>query len=125
MSTVADALKAFQDSQHNALNFADPDQAQSDAMAAWMQAVTDSISTGLGAVQTSVSESGDVSVKAVDIAAMVQTAVEAQLPAIEQQIASAFGKILTAQSPAPVQPPVADAAPSSSEPPTITPSNPA
>ena len=127
MSAVADALKAFQDAQHNALNFANPDQAQSDAMSAWMQAVTDSISTGLGAVQTSVSESGDVSVKAVDIAAMVQTAVEAQLPAIEQQIAAAFGKLLTAQTTAPTPAVVLSTqeAPPSTEPPTITPQNPA
>jgi hypothetical protein len=113
-------MQAVLDAQHNTLGLANPGQAQAEAQTAWMQAVTAALSGDAVAAAAVEPQSA-----AADVAALVQAAVEAQLPAIEQQIASAFGKILTAQSPAPIQPPpVADAAPSSTEPPTIQPSNP-
>lgn len=120
MSAVYNALQAVLDAQHNTLGLANPGQAQSEAQTVWMQAVT-------AALAAPVASADDKSVApAPDIAALVQAAVEAQLPAIEQQIAAAFGKLLTAQTTAPTPAVVLSTqeAPPSTEPPTITPTNP-
>ncbi|MGF6764045.1 hypothetical protein P3T24_004376 [Paraburkholderia sp. GAS33] len=121
MSAVDDAMQAVLDAQHNTLGLANPGQAQSEAQTAWMQAVTAALSGGVPATTAVETQSA-----APDVAALVQAAVEAQLPALEQQIAAAFGKLLTAQPVAPALAAVVSTqeAPPATEPPTITPTNP-
>jgi hypothetical protein len=124
MTALTNALQAVLDAQHNTLALADPSAAQALAMTAWMQEVTSQIDMLQAGAATPVSGAAVAQGAIPDVSLLVEAAVQAQLPVIEQQIAAAFGKILTTQSPAPEQSPVA-VAPSSTEPPTITPSNPA
>ncbi|SIO58366.1 hypothetical protein [Paraburkholderia phenazinium] len=127
MTALTNALQAVLDAQHNTLALADPSAAQALAMTAWMQEVTSQIDM-LQAGQAASGSGAAVAQGAIpDVSLLVEAAVQAQLPVIEQQIASAFGKILTAQAPAPAPAPIVSTqeAPPSTEPPTITPSNPA
>ena len=115
MSALTDALQAVIDAKYNAVNLADPDLAYANAVEAWMHAVTDAITTGTGAVMTSVSAAGEVSTNAVDVAT---------LQAQEEDLAAkvAAGQAALQALEATLHP--ADAAPSSTEPPTIAPKTP-
>ena len=69
MTTINDALANFKAVQENAPNLFDPARALREAQFAWMQAVTDAIDTGTGAVNIRSTEAGGVKVEHVDLTA--------------------------------------------------------
>lgn len=112
MTAVADAMQVVLTTQHNAINLADPEQAASLAMTAWMQAVTNAIEASASPVASEPEPPVD--------SAHVETGAEqfsqATIEGAAQAAAAAFAEAIVH--------PVADAAPASTEPPVIAPSNP-
>lgn len=114
MSALTDALEAVKAAKYNALDMADPDAALSEARDRWMEAVTSALDA-LVSPSTTVYESTAVTPTADEIAAL--QAEEAALEAKVKAGQAALQALESALHPA-------DASPSSSEPPTIAPSNP-
>lgn len=128
--TVSEAFAALLRTKYNATNLADPDAALDASTMAWMQAVTDAITTGTGAVLVS----SDGSVGHVDLIQPVEDVSAGGDAAHEQVVSSSPATIeqnpapivtQTVETPAPaVENSASDAAPSSSEPATIAPQAP-
>lgn len=106
MSDVQAALDNFKQVFDNQQALADPEGMMRAAQLAWMQAVSDAITTGTGAVKVTTTEDGQVKVEAVRPVADGKVASMAELAAaVNASVA-------------------ADASPSSTEPATIAPTTP-
>lgn len=112
MPAVSEAMQAVLSAQHNAMNLADPELAASQALTAWMQAVTDA----LEAAASTVTSEPVPPVDNAHVEAGAEQFSQATIEGAAQAAAAAFAEAIVH--------PVADAAPASTEPPVIAPSNP-
>ena len=126
--TPADALAALQQVHDNQMALADPQgmlwQAQMNLMTALVSALS---ASPVASQDTSSVSTNAAAVTMVEVEQAIQTALAAQMATIEQHIGSLFtgaSTQSTAATPAATAETPADAAPSSSEPPTIHPTNP-